>query len=68
VHLLLKEEQTVAEIKVDARSGKPVSLLSYVEAVRREQKTKNEVPSQKKSSVPTKLHSAASKPKSTLKE
>lgn len=59
-------KQTVAEIETDARSGKPVSLFSYVEAVRREQEAQKEVPRQeKKPSVLAKLHSPASEPKKT---
>ena len=41
-------KQTAAEIEADARSGKPVSLLSYVETVRRDQKTEKGVSSQEK--------------------
>jgi hypothetical protein len=59
-------KQTAAEIEADARSGKPVSLLSYVETVRRDQKTEKGVSSQeKKPSVLAKLHSAVSETKKT---
>ena len=59
-------KQTAAEIEADAMSGKSVSLLSYVEAVRREQEAQKEAPRQeKKPSVLAKLHAPVSEPKKT---
>ena len=59
-------KQTAAEIEADAMSGKSVSLLSYVEAVRREQEAQKEAPRQeKKPSVLAKLHASVSEPKKT---
>lgn len=57
-------KQTSAEIEADAMSGKPVSLLSYVEAVRREQQEQKEAPKpEKKPSVLAKLQAPVSEPK-----
>ena len=67
-------KQTAAEIEADAMSGKPVSLLSYVEAVRREQEAQKEEQKgvrkeaqsrEKKPSVLAKLHAPVSEPKKT---
>lgn len=60
--------QTSAEIEADAMSGKPVSLLSYVEAVRREQQEQKEAPKpEKKPSVLAKLQAPVSEPKKTAR-
>ena len=61
-------KQTSAEIEADAMSGKPVSLLSYVEAVRREQQEQKEAPKpEKKPSVLAKLQAPLSEPKKTAR-
>ena len=61
-------KKTTAEIEAEAMSGKPVSLRSYVEAVRREQETQKEEPKQqKKPSVLAKLHAPVSEPKKTAR-
>ncbi len=59
-------KQTAAQIEADAMSGKPVSLLSYVEAVRREQ-AEEHTPKQpeKKPSVLAKLQPAVNHPTKT---
>lgn len=59
-------KKTAAEIEADAKSGKPVSLMSYVEAVRREQQEQKDAPKpERKPSVLAKLHSPVSEPKKT---
>jgi hypothetical protein len=61
-------KQTSAEIEADAMSGKPVSLLSYVEAVRREQQEQKEAPKpEKKPSVLAKRQAPLSEPKKTAR-
>ena len=61
-------KKTAAEIEADAMSGKPVSLLSYVEAVRREQQEQKEAPKpEKKPSVLAKLQAPVSEPKKTAR-
>ncbi|MGI6744027.1 MAG: DUF4316 domain-containing protein [Eubacteriales bacterium] len=59
-------KKTAAEIEADAKSGKPVSLMSYVEAVRREQQEQKDAPKpERKPSVLAKLHSTVSETKKT---
>lgn len=63
-------KKTAAEIEAEAMSGKPVSLLSYVEALRREQQEQEqkEVPKpEKKPSVLAKLQAPVSEPKKTAR-
>ncbi len=57
------KKQTVSEIEADAMAGKPISLTSYAQALKREQAQKNVPKSpEKKPSVLAQLHSAGNQP------